>query len=437
MHCLLVQLIKVNLALPVFIFLTYLVCPIYSDDFTGKILKIQSVSYDIQGRTSLNALDKELKWDFERFFSTPYDLDAYLQEKRQQLINKKIFKSVLTTYNVLSVEELIVHVDIKISIVDSWTLLPLPYYKYDDNLGLVLGFNFEYTNFAGTLTNLIFSSYYSENKSEITTEWTDFRIGIFLFDVMYNQLWETVRTTDSHGDINLKYNYLQSEVGLSLKIKLMKELLYSIRPMVRIPYSYSFYINETKYDDDLFTGAPVIPAYNHILEWNSVNWIGSFRQGINTSIENQIEYDSKKNDIIYWVDGIFKSYIFTPYVSLNTRVSAFYIFNDFKRNAGDRLRGILDYKMTGDRGFFLNQNFPFEVFSIKKAGVLQLSPFFDAGAVFSNSEIQGLEGVQYTAGCSLIFFPAFLSSFSINIDAGINLRNFSETEIGLSSHLYF
>jgi len=414
-----------------------LIPPLYGDDYSGKILKIQNVEYAIKGRTSEKALNEELKWDFGLFFSSPYELDSYLQQKRQQLINKKVFKSVLTSYEINKVEELIVSVDVHVTIEDSWTLLPLPYYNYDDNLGFVLGFNFEYKNLNGTLTNLLIKSFYSDIKSLISTQWTDFRIGNYLFDVHYDQLWETIQTADKSGEINLKYSYRQSMMSVSMKLHILDELQYTVRPTVRLPYSYTFYSNRTDEKNEYFESASFIPGYNHMIEWNSVNWIGSFRQGINASIENQIEYEHLKTQMIYWVDGIFKSYIYTPFVSINTRVSAFYYHNEFRKYAGDRIRGILDYKLNGERGYFINQNFPFELFSIKEAGVMQMSPFFDLGAVYGESQNQGLDGLQYTAGCSFIFFPAFLSSFSVNVNIGVNLRDTSEKEIGFSSHLYF
>lgn len=399
--------------------------------------RIESVVYESDGNTSRNALEKTLLWDYQRVFKSVYELEAYIQKQKNILVNKKIYKSVLFSYEERYKDSFLTTVEVHVSLKESWTLLPLPIYKYDDNLGMVLGLNIDYKNVGGTLSDFTTNAYYSEVKSEITSDWMNIRAGRYLLDFRFNQLWETVKAADEDGDTNLIYDYIQSTLRVSTKIPITDKLGYFARPVLRWPYNYNFRLNETEQEDDFYSSSGIIPAYNHMLQWDGVNWIGNLRQGLDASIENQIEYDFDDREFILWVDGIFKSYIYTPFFNYSSRISSFYYYNDFKRNAADRLRGVLDYKLSGNIGAFWNQSLPIKVLTIPKITELQLVPFGDMGFVIAEGESLRGEDIQFTAGLSLIVFPLFLPSFSLSFDYGVNLRDFEERELRIDSILYF
>ena len=402
-----------------------------------KNIRIAEVVYNSDGNTSTKALSKTLKWDFEKVFSTSYGLNDYLQTQRQILINKKVYRSVLTDYTVLDKEGDVNLIRVTMNLKEAWTIIPIPYYKYDNNLGAVMGLALDYKNVGGSLTDFLMSSYYSNVKSEVILDWNSVRTGPFLLDFRYNQLWETVKTADDDGNVDLEYSYIQSSIRVSMNIPIAHEISYIARPILRWPYSYSFSVNETEKSNSSYMYEGMVPAYNHIIEWDNVDWIGSLRRGFGASIENQLEYDQVAGDFITWTDAIFRAYIYTPYISYNTRVSGFLYYNDFQRNAAERLRGVLDYKLSGTRGFFWNQNAPFNILSLPKIGDIQLSPFFDMGFVLDEGKEYDANKMKYTAGCSLILFPAILPSFSFSADLGVNLQNPEEVEIRLSTLLYY
>ncbi|MBF9015552.1 MULTISPECIES: hypothetical protein [unclassified Oceanispirochaeta] len=426
-----------DLRLPLLIFFLLPVLFLHGEDLPVNNFRIEKVIYESDGNTSSNALEKVLIWDYEHVFKSTYELNAYIQKQKNILVNKKIYKSVLTSYKNIYEDNFLTTVEITVSLVESWTLLPLPIYKYDDNLGMIMGLNMDYKNVGGSLTDFTTIFYYSEVKSEITSDWMNVRAGPYLMDFRFNQLWETVKAADDDGDTNLIYDYIQSTLRVSMKFPITEHLSYYTRPILRWPYNYEFEYNDTGHDDDYFSSSGLIPAYNHMVEWDDVNWIGNLRQGLDASIENQIEYDVNDNKINLWIDGMFKSYIYTPFFNYSSRISSFYYYNDFKRNAGDRLRGILDYKLSGHIGAFWNQSFPINIVTIKKVTALQLVPFVDMGFVISTGENLRSEDIQYTSGLSLILFPVFLPSFSLSFDYGINLRDFSERELRIDSILYF
>ncbi len=419
--------------------LSYMVslAPLAAADTPARNIRIAEVHYQSDGNTSAKALNRTLDWDYRRIFSTPYELNDYLQQKRQLLINKKVYRSVLTDYSIIGKEGNITLVNVSMKLKEAWTIIPIPYYKYDDNLGAVMGLGLDYTNVAGSLTDLHFSSYYSSVKSEILTDWNSIRIGSLFMNLHYRQLWETVKTADSDGDVNLEYSYVQSSVSLSMDVPIVHELNYIASPIIRWPYSYKFTINNTDKSNGAYMYKGAVPAYNHILKWDNVDWIGSLRSGFGATVENQLEFDQVAEEFITWADGIFTAFVYTPFISYNTRVSGFFYHNDFRRNAADRLRGVLDYKLSGITGFYWNQNTPFNIMSLPKVGDIQLSPFFDMGFVLDKGETLDRSRMRLTAGTSLILFPALLPSFSFSAEFGINLGNTEETEIRLSSILFY
>ena len=407
------------------------------DNLSLKNIRITEIVYNTDGNTSNNALDSVLEWDMDRVFSTSYELNDYLQQKRQLLINMKVYRSVRSEYTSIGKKDDSDLVRVTFNLKEAWTIIPIPYYKYDNNLGVVMGLALDYRNVGGSLTDFVMSSYYSHVKSELTLDWYNIRTGSFLMDFQYNQLWETVKTADKEGDVNLKYSYMQSSMQVSMNIPIVHELNYKARPIIRWPYAYEFEMNNTGKSDSEYMYQGAVPAYNHILEWDNVDWIGSLRSGFGASIENQLEYDQVAGEFITWSDAILTAFFYTPYISYNTRVSGFIYHNDFKRNAADRIRGILDYKLSGTRGFFWNQNTPFNIFSFPKVGDIQLSPFYDVGFVLEKDEEFRMNMMNYTTGTSLILFPSILPSFSFSIDFGINLQDTTEIEIRMSSLLYY
>ena len=112
-----------------------------------------------------------------------------------------MFRSVLTEYEAVGKDGDIHLIRVTMNLKEAWTIIPIPYYKYDNNLGVVMGLALDYRNVGGSLTDFQLSSYYSHVKSEVTLDWFHVRTGPFLLDFRYNQLWETVKTADDDGTL--------------------------------------------------------------------------------------------------------------------------------------------------------------------------------------------------------------------------------------------
>ena len=80
-----------------------------------------------------------------------------MSDLKQELLNLRYFDSV-------SVEGStdLVTAEIDISVKDSWTIYPLPFYNYNSNTGHSFGGIIYFYNFFGTLTDLYLSGGYNK-----------------------------------------------------------------------------------------------------------------------------------------------------------------------------------------------------------------------------------------------------------------------------------
>ncbi len=120
--------------------------------------QISSFTFTIDGSTKENVLRKSLFSDNEKnSFKSEEDMQAYLNHKKQTLINMRFFSEVSYTYTIESLFEGIYSYEVEFFIKDASTFLVLPYPKYDnDTMGLLLGIKMFEKNLFGTLADLEF-----------------------------------------------------------------------------------------------------------------------------------------------------------------------------------------------------------------------------------------------------------------------------------------
>ena len=403
---------------------------------SGKY-KIQSVNYQIDGIVRYTALNAFLDWDMQDIFNDRISLEVYLREQKQKLINKKVFKSVKIDYSILDDSSGYNALNVLVSLEEAWNIYPIPIYTYDTNYGMITGLNIYYRNFLGTLTDLSVTGYYSPLKSELTSAIEGMRVGTFDMDFRFSQRWETIRAVNEEGELNLQYSYIKTIFDTDFQFDLLGFLDYTVTPIIYFPYSYDFKINETGKDNRYFQERGIIPAISQKIAYDHVNWIGNLRQGITVSLESGINYQSTNHEAALWNDGILTTYMYTPVFNYNSRVSGFYFFNGYREKSGDRLRGILDYKLTGNRGFYWNQNFVIPVIQIPYIMDFHFSPFLDIGYVGDTNELFYRDDMHFTTGFSATIFPYPIPNVQINLDLGVNMNDFNERELSISSVLYF
>ncbi|OQY33778.1 MAG: hypothetical protein B6241_06920 [Spirochaetaceae bacterium 4572_59] len=399
--------------------------------------KLGRVVYFVEGNVRESALNSVLNWKYHHIFHDKWEMESYLRDQKQILINKKIFKSVTSEYKIISSDRGYNELEIIFKLKEAWNIYPIPVYTYDSNFGMITGLGITYNNFAGTLSDLKLNSYYSPGKSEITSTLKGVRVGSFDLNFTLSHFWETVKSIDTHNDINLEYSYAKAQFDISFLFHVINKMDYIFTPSLSLPYSYNVDINDTHEADSYYREEGLIPSLSHMFLFDKVNWIGNLRQGFSVSIENGLDYLAGEKGYMVWVDCILTSFIYTSVLNYSSRASYFHYTNGYKVNSGDRLRGILDYKLTGTNGFFWNQNFVIPVVTIPSVVDLHITPFVDLGLVGDRNSIFKRDDMFYTAGVSLSVFPAPLPNMQISMDFGVNLKDRTETEVLISSVLFF
>lgn len=123
----------------------------------ASIYRIRSYSFDVKGKTKnasllefIEAKDKEQ----DKTFESREGLEEFLNDKQQQLVNKRFFHEVFYTYDLQETSADVFDADVVFHIVDASTFLIVPYPKYDSNYGMSLKLKAKDSNFLGTFTTL-------------------------------------------------------------------------------------------------------------------------------------------------------------------------------------------------------------------------------------------------------------------------------------------
>ena len=120
---------------------------------------IGSLVFIIEGSTGESALRGFTGLREGRDFPSAEALAAFLDEKRRDLVNDRVFTTVEVSDEAgPSVAGRIEH-RITVHVVDSPTFVPLPNISYDSNLGLLLGAQLHYDNAFGTMSNWFFNGF--------------------------------------------------------------------------------------------------------------------------------------------------------------------------------------------------------------------------------------------------------------------------------------
>ena len=119
--------------------------------------RVRSYSFDVKGKTKtaslLEFVDSRDKEE-DKTFESLEGLEGFLNDKKQQLVNKRFFHNVEYTYELQETSPDVFDADVVFHVVDASTFLIVPYPKYDSNYGMSLKLKAKDSNFLGTFTTL-------------------------------------------------------------------------------------------------------------------------------------------------------------------------------------------------------------------------------------------------------------------------------------------
>ena len=179
--------------------------------------KIRSYSFDLkEGKTKrsilLEFIDSKDKED-DKSFNSLEKMVEFLDDKRQQLANTRLFYFVEYTYELEETSVDVFEADVVFSIGDAHTFLIVPYPKYDSNYGINLKLKAKDSNFLGTFTTLDSSLAFTQRNNSFKDgiiEWDfsvdDMRIRDAKLSFSHSGAVDFLTWTDSFlkGSINIK-----------------------------------------------------------------------------------------------------------------------------------------------------------------------------------------------------------------------------------------
>ena len=362
--------------------------PLFSEGY-----QISKVVYSLE-KTRENDLKRVVPIDTERIFESKEELDDYISDLKQRLLNTRAFDSLqLKIDNLEDKNESppVTKILLRVECHDTKSLLILPYPKYDSNDGLIFKIKVKDVNFLGTMNTLdagIFAGIKEDIKSgdQNPTFGAEFKykypfmLGSFLcswnnnFDLQYTtgvdefEFWSGTGFTfelpfkrvsfvlDVSEQANrvLEYEefddtmHFTSDVKFSIPVKLLDienwGYIFWI-PFTDARVSYDKNGIDIKNDD---LASPVLSAGESI-STARINWYGNFRTGFSAKIGHSIGYDFKQEEVEPRLFGEIQLFKDFTYIGFNSRFSAF-LTKSNRGEVGSLIRGVRDkQKYINDR----------------------------------------------------------------------------------------
>ncbi len=362
------------------------------------------------------------------------ELEVMLLRARQDLMNRRVFDEITVVWSVAGSESesesestgdptpirAVYYVN------DGWTLLPVPFYRYDSNTGHNPFGVLYWDNIMGTLTDFGVSvGYYSRNWTtpfgwDVRLDWRRVRLLGRQWNFSFDQEFETVEQAGVDGTLERAYSGYSTRFGVSTSFRLNDWLRYSVSPNIAIDYGYETIMNET---------AQSLPAdraaagFGHGLSTGGIDWVNNLRRGWSASLSNGISYDPEQRD---WQADVGVSYarhwLPRPRVSPGVRARIAHNFDGDTLSRGGVTRGVANNRVFGTTIAAVNTQVSILAIDWESVTDIQIVPFVDL--VVARKEDRALQGddVAVGFGADLIFFPDFMRGFQGRLSFGLDAR---------------
>ena len=382
---------------------------------------IGRIDTEIIGNTSRLMLLTELRIKEGKEFNSLEDLEKVLVTRAQVLRRRRLFKLFEWRVEPQNPDE--VHVFIRI--VDSFTIYPRPLIQYSTDRGLKLGGRLQYNNAFGSLFDWNLEAYWSPGETRMQFDVEHIPVGPVDLNLSWEQFNGITRFGDPSGNTDVEYESMHSYLALAADLPIGPRSFWSYRfePHMIWRYGEVFYFNTGPYPDSRYIHLGYGIGLRHGFHYDRVNWKKNFRSGIQIDLENDNTwYVQNDRGSIIWESDLAGYHPAASWLELSGRIGGFAASRGLRPNAGDRLRGVVDFMTFGKWGAFFTAQTSFRIFHIKNIGELQIRPFGDFGYVYSDEWGHGASSWEYCAGATGILYISSLPGLILNVEWGWDFK---------------
>ncbi|PIE04233.1 MAG: hypothetical protein CSA76_05220 [Spirochaetales bacterium] len=442
---------KPVITLLMFFFIMFFpLCFVYGNSQTAQPCVLQSIEYRVDGTTKDSALRAlALVKEGDEFVSLEA-LIKVLDDQKQSLMNRRVFKSVEYELVPGSLTEGKQYYTAVFTIVDAVSFYAIPYPKYDSNTGLRLGVKNYWNNFLGTLTDLYLGMAVDFRKNSDTDkietgQWyihpaiSGIRLpkGFFLsgyMDFSYNEKEFIDEVTPANS---YDYSYYSAGTGANMSFPVFPKASYGVGLGMECNFNYRGNLGPNFQQ-------PYSVELSHALSYGSVKWEQNFRRGFSVSVSNR--YRMGGNGGFFFIPSVdVSARYYVPFwkrFNFYTRSYAFYQWNE-PRNIASYIRGVRNNAMSGKGGFIFNASMAFQFWRFEKVWDAQVHPFVDVGLSYGNDSFDFRRDVNVGIGADFVLYLDVLPSLVAVGSVGIDPRSFDKSdifnslEITITSSLFF
>lgn len=403
--------------------------------------QIQEIVINVDGRTKISAIKKFIDIKEGDSYATETDLLFYVKRVKQDLINYRVFHEVEAAAQIISRSNGITYWRMTVDVRDSWTLIPIPYPKYDSNTGFRLGLKTYYNNAFGSMTDLYLGLGMSigPNKTTenweigeftINPRWNGIRIGSLRFSVGYLQAYEQQNFDSGNKSTEFHFGYNRSEISIGSSLSFLRNTIsYGFSAAFNMNYAYRNYLSTSNYREERFGF-----QWRHSLSTGEVDWIENFRTGQSISLGHSIgpvyNPDTEKFKLVngFSLTGSFYRKL-GKIINYYSRASIFLSINSLYTGIASNLRGVADNSMSGDWGIFFNNTLAIQFWRLEGIWDAQVHPFFDIGITSMYEGTSTDRDIRYSAGLDFVLYLDALPNLVARGMIGADLSRYDWNDI--------
>ncbi|MCL1835929.1 MAG: hypothetical protein FWG46_00115 [Treponema sp.] len=388
-----------------------------------SIFVIESFDFNIKGRTRPYAILYNGEFTEGEEIHGLENLEKYIREKTQMLINQRVLKSASIDYEAEQPrEDGKIPVGLTINTEDTWNFIVIPIPRYSSNTGLEMILRYRDYNFLGTMNPLPVNFGYRYDEKYRHSGFFELEANIPFMAFGYDWTFKFENYFDYRPDTEQPF-YFRNNTGIFMEMPagdttvtfgfdesfILNEenddrdkVLYgdfqngfymSTRPYVSWKIPTGFEVGDygdLVYTPELFAvfnhefprwklaenlKGPFL-TFAHTLGFSKVDWIENHRRGFDVQAANSYTYDfyrkGEKDALSLEYSVSAKGYfVFTEF----SGISAFLQYRqwffpepvNYFYSAGDALRGILDNDLHANYMLSLNLDFPFRILQFSPA----------------------------------------------------------------------